>query len=42
MLGLFAPKFDTGQTLIYVQKGATTPNNVGPTMLLRPFARNLR
>ena len=26
-------KFETGQTLSYVQTGATTPNNVGPTML---------
>ena len=26
-------KFETGQTFSYVQTGATTPNNVGPTML---------
>ena len=26
-------KFETGQTFSYVQTGATTPNNVGLTML---------
>ena len=42
-------KFETGQTLSYVQTDATTPNIVGPTMLgvvgptmLRPFAWGFR
>ena len=32
-VGSCCPKFETGQSLIYEQTDATTPNNVGPTML---------
>ena len=42
VVGSCCAKFETGQTFIYVQTDATTPNIVGQQCweLLRPFARS--